>query len=436
MSDYTKTTNFTAKDSLLTGDPNKIVSGADFDLELNAIATAIASKLDAASAALTGTTTAETIQLDNLRIQDTAQDNYVTFDVGSDLAGNVTITIPALTSGDTLVFNDFAATLTNKTINLSSNTLSGTAAEFDTACSDDNFLFVSDLIDDDTFATATATNVASAESVKAYVDANVGGGGGGTVDTAGTPVTNDFARFTDADTIEGRSYAEVRSDLGLVIGTNVQAYDAGLADIAGLAVTDGNIIVGDGANWVAESGATARTSLGLAIGTNVQAQSSVLQDLADSLTSTAAELNVLDGVTAGTAAASKGVVLDSNGDIVFPEEVTVKSLNETAVTFTSSANACTINCELGNSFSHTRTENTTLTISNPPASGKEYSMYVEIINDAGASGYTFAWPASVQWPGGVAPTLSTGASDKDVFILKTNDGGTTYEGNTFGLDFS
>jgi hypothetical protein len=57
--------------------------------------------------------------------------------------------------------------------------------------------------------------------------------------------------------------ATARTNLGLEIGTDVQAYDAGLADIAGLAVTDGNIIVGDGANWVAESGATARTSLGL-----------------------------------------------------------------------------------------------------------------------------------------------------------------------------
>ena len=54
-----------------------------------------------------------------------------------------------------------------------------------------------------------------------------------------------------------------RTNLGLVIGTNVQAYDAGLADIAGLAVTNGNFIVGDGSNWVAETGATARTSLGL-----------------------------------------------------------------------------------------------------------------------------------------------------------------------------
>ena len=59
------------------------------------------------------------------------------------------------------------------------------------------------------------------------------------------------------------SASAARTNLGVAIGSDVQAYDAGLADIAGLAVTDGNFIVGDGTNWVAESGATARTSLGL-----------------------------------------------------------------------------------------------------------------------------------------------------------------------------
>lgn len=46
MSDYTQITDFSAKDSLTTGDPEKVILGSDVDAELAAIATAIATKFD------------------------------------------------------------------------------------------------------------------------------------------------------------------------------------------------------------------------------------------------------------------------------------------------------------------------------------------------------------------------------------------------------
>ncbi len=78
---------------------------------------------------------------------------------------------------------------------------------------------------------------------------------GGYVDTSGVPVLNDFARFTDANTIEGRSYAEVRADLSLEVGTDVQAYSAVLdATTASFTTADETKLDG------IESGATADQS--------------------------------------------------------------------------------------------------------------------------------------------------------------------------------
>jgi len=113
-------------------------------------------------------------------------------------------------------------------------------------------------------------------------------------------------------------------------------------------------------------------------------------------------------------------------------ELIADSYNETYAAVTSSSNATTVDCEAGNAFSHTLTENTTFTFSNPPASGTAYSFSIEIIQDASASGYTVTWPSSVDWPSATAPTLTATASAKDVFIFTTRDGGTTWYGFTAG----
>lgn len=83
----------------------------------------------------------------------------------------------------------------------------------------------------------------------------------GPVKTSGTPAVGSFARFTDAATIEGRTPADARADLGLVIGTNVQAYDADLTTLA---------------TAFATAAATTPASLALAEATNNGAQIATL----------------------------------------------------------------------------------------------------------------------------------------------------------------
>lgn len=58
MSNYVKSTNFAIKDSLVTGNPAKIIKGTEINTEFDNIASAITSKADANNAALTGNATA------------------------------------------------------------------------------------------------------------------------------------------------------------------------------------------------------------------------------------------------------------------------------------------------------------------------------------------------------------------------------------------
>ncbi len=99
------------------------------------------------------------------------------------------ITLPLLTAGDTFVFNAFGATLTNKTLALGSNTISGTAAEFDIAVTDDNFAYVSDNLG--VFATTTSLQLLGVISDETGSGALVFG-------TSPTIVTPTIASFVNA----------------------------------------------------------------------------------------------------------------------------------------------------------------------------------------------------------------------------------------------
>jgi len=161
-------------------------------------------------------------------------------------------------------------------------------------------------------------------------------------------------------------------------------------------------------------------------------------NILDGVTSTAAELNILDGVTAttselnyldittlGLTAASKAVTADANGVVSF-DNGTI----EESTTITSSSNAATINLRDGNVFEHDLTENVTYTFSNPAASGRASAFILKVIQDSSAR--TITWPGSVDWASATAPTLTSTNNGVDVFGFLTIDGGTTYYGFTLG----
>jgi len=76
-------------------------------------------------------------------------------------------------------------------------------------------------------------------ATKKYVDDNSGGGGGGAIDISGTPSTNQYARWTDADTLEGRSTSDVLSDIGAQASGN---YITGTGSLSAQDLTDiGNL---------------------------------------------------------------------------------------------------------------------------------------------------------------------------------------------------
>ena len=276
-----------------------------------------------ALAALTGTgilarTAAATYSTRTL----TGTTNEITVTNGDGVSGNPTLSIPdAVTLVTLTLTNDLtvanggtgAGTFTDGGVLLGS----GTGALTAMAALADGAIIVGDGVTDPVALTAFTSSTGTLKHEQGGLEFDVS-----------AITTNEFIGGTSSGVMAIRSAAQVRTSLGLVIGTNVQAWDAQLDDIAALAVTNGNIIVGDDSNWVAESGATARTSLGVAIGSDVQAHGDVLDDLnttgivgADSEFLVGTASGAMAWEDAATAATSMGL---GTGDDVDFTSVSVK----------------------------------------------------------------------------------------------------------------
>ena len=181
--------------------------------------------------------------------------------------------------------------------------------------------------------------------------------------------------------------------------------------------------------------ATFNSSLHLEVANNLsdlQSAPTAIVNLGVSATAAQLDYNVI--TTLGTSENEKVVTADANGDVNLTEELIAKSYNETFLAVTSTGNATTINCETGNIFSHTLTEDTTFTFSFPPAINTGYSFTLKIVQDSTSRAIT--WPASVVWANATAPTISTGSGEVDVFVFFTTNAGGTFYGFTAGQALS
>ena len=170
-------------------------------------------------------------------------------------------------------------------------------------------------------------------------------------------------------------------------------------------------------------------------------------NIMDGVTSTAAELNILDGVTStatelsyndvttlGTVQTSKTVTADSNGTVNCVDYIiqrprftdyaeTVNALGDVG------GGTDAIDISAGNVVTATvSTATQTFTFTNPSATGKACSFTL-ILTNGGSQ--TVNWPSSVDWAGGDAPSLTS--SGVDVLTFTTVDAGTIWYGFAAGL---
>lgn len=138
------------------------------------------------------------------------------------------------------------------------------------------------------------------------------------------------------------------------------------------------------------------------------------------------EIEALQDGSGLAVGALDGKAIDMQDQIL--TRAAVKDTAEITDTPSISGGALTLDRANGNVFAVTLDQNvTSLTLANPPASGRTGTMFIFFTQD-GTGGRTVSWPGSVTWLSGSAPTIASGANAVTVVALFTKDAGTNWYG--------
>ncbi len=300
MSNYTKSTNFTAKDSLPTGDTNKVIRGSEFDTEFNAIQTAVSTKSDLAGPTFTGTAT-----FANLTATGTV--NFTGGSVTTNIDGG---TIDGVTIGGSSAGAGTFSSLTATTADINAGTIDNTVIGGATPAAG-TFTAVAGTTG--TFSGAvTGSNLNVSNWDTAFGWGNHGSQG------YLTSVT-----FSDINAGAITTSSETFADSDTQIPTNAAVIDYVAATIPLITeVNDLSSVV----TWANVPDANITQSSV----TQHQAALAIAASQLSDVTATAAELNYTDGVTSNiqTQLDSK-VGANYTGDVNITGELLVDSYNET-----------------------------------------------------------------------------------------------------------
>ena len=309
MANYTKTTDFAAKDTLPGGDTNKVVRGSEFETEFDAISTAIATKSDTAGPTFTGTVTIPTVDINAGAIDGTTIGansaaagtftnlNATTVDLDGGTLDGATIggttagagTFTNLTATGTITFNGATlsdlGTVTTADINggtIDGVTIGGSSAGAGTFTS----------------VTATTADINGGTADNVVIGGSTAAAGtfttlASTSLTVGGSSVLTSVSFSDLDAGAVTTSSETFSDVDNQIPTNAAVIDYVAATIPLISeVNDLSTVV----TWANVPDANITQSSV----TQHQAALSITASQLSDVTSTAAELNILDGVTATT----------------------------------------------------------------------------------------------------------------------------------------